>query len=174
LELLATAWLRLEQRWEEALRTQSALQEEYDRFGQGQPRQLSADERVRVLALAGDIPTLWHSPQTTAAERKEIVRLLVERVVVHVRADRERTAVDIAWRGGFQTSHAIVRSVSRYESLSDYRQLLERIGQLRDDGLTIARVATQLNQEGYRTPRSRKGFTSTSVRKLLSRLRQKA
>jgi DNA invertase Pin-like site-specific DNA recombinase len=164
----------LEQRWEESLRTRCALQEEYDRFLQDQPRQLTEDERVRILALAGDIPALWNSPQTPAADRKEIVRLLVERVVVHVRADSERTVVDIVWRGGITTSHAIVRSVSRYESLSDYRKLLARIGQLRHDGLTIARVAMQLNKEGYRTPRSRKGFTSTSVRKLLSRQRQKA
>jgi Recombinase zinc beta ribbon domain/Recombinase len=164
----------LERRWEEALRTQYELQEAYDRFLQDQPRQLSEDERVRIQALARDIPSLWHSPQTSAADRKEIVRLLVERVVVHVRADSERTEVEIAWRGGLTTSHSIVRSVSRYESLSDYRQLLDRIGQLRQEGLTIAQVAKQLNQEGYRTPRSRKGYTSTSVRKLLSRQRHKA
>jgi DNA invertase Pin-like site-specific DNA recombinase len=163
----------LEQRWEEALRTQRAFQEEYDRFLQDQPRQLSPAERARVLALAADIPTLWHSSQTTAADRKEIVRLLVERVVVHVRADSERAAVEIAWRGGLTTRHDVVRSVARYESLDDYPKLLERIGQLRDDGLTIAQVARQLNAEGYRTPKSRKGYTSTSVRKLLSRHRQK-
>jgi DNA invertase Pin-like site-specific DNA recombinase len=164
----------LEQRWEGSLRTQCALQEEYDRFVQDQPRQLSADERARIRALADDLPALWHSPQTTAADRKEIVRLLVERVVVHVQADSERGDVDIVWRGGLTTRHALLRSVSRYESLSDYPRLLARIGQLRHDGLTIAQVAKQLNKEGYRTPRSRKGYTSTSVRKLLSRQRQKA
>src|SRR5262249_54746330 len=46
----------LEQRWEESLRAQRALQEEYDRFQQEQPRQLLEDERARILALAGDIP----------------------------------------------------------------------------------------------------------------------
>ena len=164
----------LEQRWEEALRTQRALQEDYDRFLQEQPRQLHEDERARIVALASDIPSLWRSPETTAAERKEIVRLLVERVVVHVRTDSERTSVEIAWRGGLTTTHDVVRSVSRFESLSDYPKLLKRIRQLRKDGLTIAQVATQLNKEGYRTPRSRKGYTSTSVRKLLSCCRQKA
>ena len=99
--------------------------------------------------------------------------MLVERVVVQVQADSERTKVAIAWRGGLTTSHVIVRSVSRYECLSDYRQLLAKIRQLRHDGLTIAQVARQLNQEGYRTPRSRKGYTSTSVRKLLSQCKQK-
>jgi DNA invertase Pin-like site-specific DNA recombinase len=163
----------LEQRWEEALRTQRALQEDYDRFLQEQPRQLHEEERARIVALASDIPTLWHSAETTAAERKEIVRLLVERVVVHLQADSERAGVEIAWRGGLTTSHEVVRSVSRYESLSDYPALLKRIRQLRNDGLTIAQVARELNKDGYRTPRSRKGYTPTSVRKLLSRHRQK-
>jgi hypothetical protein len=164
----------LEQRWEAALRTQGALQEEYDRFLQDQPRQLSADEKARIRALADDLPALWHSPQTVAADRKDIVRLLVERVVAHVQAESEQGSVDIAWRGGLTTRHALVRSVSRYESLSGYAQLLARIRELRHDGLTIVEVAKQLNKEGYRTPRSRKGYTSTSVRKLLSRQRQKA
>jgi len=163
----------LEERWEEALRAHRALQEEYDRFLQEQPRQVGADERARIVALASDIPALWHSPQTSAAERKEIIRLLVERVVVQVQADSEQAAVAITWRGGHTTDHAIVRSVARYESLSDYPKLLERIQQLRDVGLTIAQVAAHLNKEGYRTPRSRKGYTPTSVRKLLSRYRQK-
>jgi DNA invertase Pin-like site-specific DNA recombinase len=164
----------LEQRWEETLRAQRALQEEYDRFEHDQPRQLHEEEKARIEALASDIPALWHSSETTVAERKEIVRLLVERVVVHVRADSERTGVEIAWRGGLTTRHEVARTVTRYEALSDYQELLKRIQQLRASGLTIAQVAVQLNEAGYRTPRSQKGYTSTSVRKLLSRIKQKA
>jgi DNA invertase Pin-like site-specific DNA recombinase len=164
----------LEQRWEEALRAQRALQEEYDRFQQGEPRQLSEEERARIVALASDIPALWRSPGTSATERKEIVRLLVERVVVQVRSDSERTGVEIAWRGGLTTRHEIARAVTRYESLSDYPKLLRRIRQLRKEGLTIAQVAARLNQEGFKAPRSGRGYTATSVRKLLSRLGQKA
>jgi exonuclease VII large subunit len=163
----------LEQRWEETLRMQQALQEEYDRFLQEQPRQLRADEEAQIVALAADIPTLWNACLTTNADRKEIVRLLVERVVVQVRADSERTEVLISWRGGPTTRHDMDRSVARYESLSGYPQLLARIQSLRRQGQTIAQVASQLNKEGFRTPRSRKGYTSTSVRKLLSRLGSK-
>jgi exonuclease VII large subunit len=163
----------LEQGWEEALRTQRALQEDYDRFLLEQPPQLSAAEKAQIQALANDIPTLWHSPQTTPADRKEIVRLVVEGVVVHVQAGSEQGRVEIMWRGGLKTGHSLVRTVSRYEFLSDFPRLLARIKQLRRQGLTIAEVAKQLNKEGYRTPRSRKGYTSTLVRKFLSRQRQK-
>ena len=67
------------------------------------------------------------------------------------------------------TRHEIVRPVARYESLGHYDQLINRIVELRQEGRTIKQIAAQLNGEGYHTPRSRKGYTSTSVRKLLSR-----
>jgi hypothetical protein len=102
-------------------------------------------------------------------DRKEIIRLLTERIVVHVRANTERAEAAIAWRGGQTTHHEIVRSVSRYESLGQYDQLMDRIVQLRRQGLTIKELAAQLTREGYRTPRTQKGYTPTSVRQLLSR-----
>jgi DNA invertase Pin-like site-specific DNA recombinase len=159
----------LERQWEEALRKQRDLTEEYDRFLKEQPPHLSEDQRARILALSSDLPTLWNAAETTAADRKELIRLVVERVVVHVRADSERAEVVISWRGGAATRHEIVRPVSRYESLSGYDQLMSRIIAMRQEGQSIQQIAVQLNAEGYRTPRSRKGYTSTSVRKLLSR-----
>ena len=134
-----------------------------------QPPQLSEDQRARNLALSGDLPTLWNASETTAADRKEIIRLMVERVVVHVRAESECGEAVISWRGGLTTRHEIVRTVSRYESLGRYDQLMNRIIEMRQEGRTIKQIAAQLNAEGYRTPRSRKGYTSTSVRKLMSR-----
>ena len=95
--------------------------------------------------------------------------MVVERVEVHVRAETERGEVVISWRGGVTTRHEIIRTVSRYESLGRYDQLMNRIIEMRQEGRTIKQIAAQLNAEGYRTPRSRKGYTSTSVRKLLSR-----
>src|SRR5262249_12588354 len=93
----------LERQWEEALRTQRALEEEYDRFLKEQPPQLSEDQRARILALSSDLPALWNAPETTVADRKEIIRLVVERVVVHVRAESERAEVLISWRCGATT-----------------------------------------------------------------------
>ena len=159
----------LERHWEQAMRNQRDLAEEYDRFLKEQPAHLSDDQRARILALSSDLPTLWNAPETTAADRKEIIRLVVDRVVVHVRADSECAEAVIWWRGGVTTRHAIVRPVSRYESLGHYDQLINRIVELRQEGRTIKQIAAQLNGEGYHTPRSRKGYTSTSVRKLLSR-----
>jgi hypothetical protein len=50
----------------------------------GSPRRLTPEELDRIRALAADIPSLWHGAETPAADRKEIVRALVERVTVTV------------------------------------------------------------------------------------------
>jgi DNA invertase Pin-like site-specific DNA recombinase len=159
----------LEQRWEEALRQQRELQEEWDRFDREQPPQLSVAERTRIRALSQDVTKLWSSSETTVVDRKELLRLLIERVTVTIGAETPTTSVTITWRGDCVTEHVIIRSVSRYEALKDYQKLLARVRELRAEGRTIREVATELNAEGYRTPMSGKGFTSTSVRKLISR-----
>jgi Recombinase zinc beta ribbon domain/Recombinase len=159
----------LEQQWEKTLRAHRDLREEYDRFLNEQPPRLTEEERSRIVALSADIPTLWHAPETTVMDRKEIIRLLTERIVVHVRANTERAGVAITWRGGQTTHHEIVRSVSRYESLGDYDRMMDRIVQLRREGMTIKELAAQLTREAYRTPRTQKGYTPTSVRQLLCR-----
>jgi hypothetical protein len=164
--LVARSW---ERQWEEALRNQRDLTEESDRFLKEQPPQLSAEQRARILALSSDLPTLWNAAETTAADRKQIIRLVVERVAVPVRAGTECGAVVIGWRGGVTTRHAIVRPVARDEAMGGYEQLRNRIIELRQEGQTIKPIAAQLNAEGYHTPRSRKGYTSTSVRQLWSR-----
>jgi len=53
--------------------------------------------------------------------------------------------------------------------MSNYNQLIERVVRLRHECLTMGQIAAQINSEGYHTPISRKGYTTTSVRKLLSR-----
>jgi hypothetical protein len=159
----------LERQWETALRNQRDLLEEYDRFLKEQPPHLSEDQRAQILALSSDLPALWHAPETTAADRKEIIRLVVDHVEVHVRAGSECGEVVISWRGGVTTRHEIIRTVARYESLGRYDQLMDRIIEMRHQGKTIKQIAARLNAEGYLTPRSRKGYTSTSVRRLLSR-----
>src|SRR5215467_8611735 len=74
----------LERAWEEKLVAQQHLEEEYHRFLQQRPRVLSETERQAIRRLATDIPTLWAAPTTTNADRKEIMRQVIERVIVDV------------------------------------------------------------------------------------------
>jgi DNA invertase Pin-like site-specific DNA recombinase len=161
---------QLEREWEEKLAAQCRLEDEYRRFRQTQPRGLRADERAAIRLLAADIPALWHAPTTTAAERKELIRQVVTRVVVAVQGESERVQVTIDWVGGTQTVGTIVRPVARLEQLSYYPQLCARVRQLAAEGLAAGAIAQRLNAEGYRPPKRRERFGAQGVEDLLVRL----
>src|SRR3954470_12215162 len=89
---------------------------------------LSPDEPDRIRALAADIPSLWNAADTPAADRKEIVRALIERVTVTIPGDAEQAIIRIEWIGGTATEHALRRPISCYGRLTDFarmRQLVE-------------------------------------------------
>ena len=95
--------------------------------------------------------------------------MLLERVEVTVQGASEQVRVRLTWKGGDRSEHALTRPVDRYEHLSDYAQLLERIGALSDDGLSLAQVAEHLNEEGFRPPKRTSRFTGGMVARLLSK-----
>jgi hypothetical protein len=159
----------LEARWEETLQEVRRLEEDYDRFLGEKPPHLTEAERARITALASDLPALWQAPTTTAADKKEVIRCLIERVVVDVRQASEYVGVAIHWQGGFVSRHEVVRAVQTYAQLRDGVQLLERILQLRRQGHSAARIAVRLNEEGFSSPKHRGRFSAEMVRQLLCR-----
>ncbi len=159
----------LEQRWEQALQAQRQLEEEYDRFVQQQPTELTEAQRQRLLALAQNIPGLWHAASTTPQQRKEIVRCLVEKVTVAVVQQSEQVRVMIQWAGGCQSEHVVQRPVCCYAQLSNYAALEERILALRAAGHSAVEIATTLNGEGWRPPKRAQRFSKHTVLQWLSR-----
>jgi DNA invertase Pin-like site-specific DNA recombinase len=160
----------LEARWEAALKHQGAAQDACDRLEHEESIKLGAVERRELEALSRDIPMLWHAPETTARERKEMLRCLIERVEVTRSGTGQQTAVAIRWAGGFQSRHELCRTVWCYEQLDNYEALLARLGALRRAGWRAPRIAEQLNAEGFQTPKQRGAFTADVVRSLYPRL----
>lgn len=161
---------QLERAWEGKLAAQQQLDQAYQRFAREQPRLLSPAEQGMIRRLAADLPALWDASTTTNADRKAIVRELVERVTVAVQGESERVGVTITWAGGAQTADEIVRPVARLEQLSYYPQLVERLHALAADGLSLAVIAQRLNDEGFRPPKRRERFGAHGVQELLRRL----
>ena len=108
----------LERQWEEALLAQRALEEEYARFQQDRPRGLTAAERAEIETLARDLPAVWRSPQTGVAEKRQIVRLLLERVVVWAPASSQEVTVHLHWSLGTVTEHRVTRAVRSWEQVA--------------------------------------------------------
>jgi DNA invertase Pin-like site-specific DNA recombinase len=90
----------LEAEWEKCLRAFEAAQTELARREQQRPRELSADERVRVLALGADLERVWAAASTTDRDRKELLRTLLDEVIVSVDRDNQQAHLKLRWRGG--------------------------------------------------------------------------
>jgi Recombinase zinc beta ribbon domain/MerR family regulatory protein len=157
----------LEARWDEALKKQRQTEEDYHRFLAKLPRKLSEAERQRIRSLSDSVAALWHAPGTSALDRKEIARCVVERVTVVVDKSTELNQVTITWLGGITTTHLVARPVGTHAQLKDFRRLTERITQLHREGLNRAQVAEKLNEEGFVPPRRRGTFTEGGIASLV-------
>ena len=155
----------LEKNWEAALGEQQQVREDYEQFHRTQPVQLTDEQRALVRELAEDIPALWDSPTTTPEDRQQIVRMLIERIELNIEGQSEQTDVAITWAGGFTSQHQMQRTVIGYSQLSNLDELLARIVELKNTGITLNQVADRMNREGYTSLR---GVPFTGM--ILSRL----
>ena len=93
----------LESEWEQRLRELEQAKAELARRERERPRALSAEDRRRLLALGADLQTVWEAPTTTARDRKELLRTLLEEVIVTVFKAEQRARLTLRWRGGSLT-----------------------------------------------------------------------
>jgi hypothetical protein len=161
----------LERRWEEALQAVQRLEADFDRFVRSQPRLLGAAERERIRRLAGEVPALWRAPTTTPADRRQVVRLLVDRVVLTVDPGDDRVAVRVEWAGGAARERTIRRDVQGYRNQRSWPALAARLAELHGRGEAPKAIAAILDREGFRPPKRASGFTAGMVRRLLHELR---
>ena len=161
---------QLEREWEAALAERAHLGEEYERYQRQRPARLSAAELAAIRALAGDIPALWAAPTTTVADRKRLLRAVIESVQVTADGATERVQATVTWAGGHQTHADLSRPVARIDQLSYYPALTERIRALAGQGLGSAAIAGQLAAEGFRTPRLHERFHDGEIQQLIRRL----
>jgi hypothetical protein len=161
---------QLAKEWEEKLTAHRQLQEDYQRFLQTQPQVLTRSQREAIEALAHNIPSLWHAPTTPVADRKEIVRQLIQRIIVAGEGLSERVQITIEWAGGGTTAGIATRPISQIENLSSYPQLCERIRRLAEAGYRSGRITEYLAEEGFHSPKYARPFSRQSVIELRRRL----
>ena len=139
----------LEKDWEAALAAQQQLTEDWHRFCQNAPPALTTQQKAAITAAAADLPGLWVAPSTTDADRKEVIRAVIDEITIAIRGRSELVDVTVSWAGGQQTHEVIRRPIQRSEDLSYYPHLAERITELAGAGWDPGRIADQLNAEGF-------------------------
>ena len=137
----------LEREWNDRLRAVQAAREKYEQHKKGASVTLEAEERMRVLSLATDFPSLWNSPSTNARERKRTVRLLIEDVTLsrgtHIR-------VDIRFRGGSTKSVTLPLPAPAWLLRKTGANVIAEIDALLEHH-TPREIAAILNERGHRS-----------------------
>ena len=126
-----------------------------------QPSRTLPDTNLRdLVALASDLPALLQAPTTTNRDRKELVRTLVQRVVI-VERTPEHVVATIHWNDGVEATVLRV-----FWDAYAHR----RIAELAAAGASIREMCMSLEQERLVT-RSGNLWTANAVHMILRRKR---
>jgi hypothetical protein len=139
----------LEREWEEKLAALGAAEAELELREHQRPRTLTAEEREQLLSLGADLGRVWSAPTTTDRDRKQLLRCLIEEVIVDVVREERRANLTVRWRGGALTELvvALPKPQPTIRTSEDTIELLRRLAVHYDD----ATIAGILNRQGRRS-----------------------
>lgn len=151
----------LEAAWEQRLRDLEQAQTELERKSQTRPRTLSPEDYQRIRALGADLNRVWAAPTTTDRDKKELLRTLLEEVIIAVQRDEFRAHLTLRWKGGMITEldvHLPRLNPARLRTDEDTVELVRRLAVHYPDGV----IAGILNRQGRKTVRGER-FTANQI-----------
>jgi DNA invertase Pin-like site-specific DNA recombinase/uncharacterized protein YndB with AHSA1/START domain len=151
----------LETEWEKRLRDLTTAEMELRRREQQRPNSLGPEQLQRIQMLGSDIGQVWSAVSTTDRDRKELLRTLLEEVVMNLKRAEGHAHLTLRWRGGAIT--ALDVPVPRFKPMGprtdeDTISLLRRLAALYPDEV----IAGILNRQGRKTA-SGERFTANQV-----------
>jgi DNA invertase Pin-like site-specific DNA recombinase/predicted DNA-binding transcriptional regulator AlpA len=151
----------LEAEWERRLRELEQAQAELTHRESQRPQSLTREERNAILALGADLKTVWNAPTTTPRDQKELLRTLLEEVIIAVYREECRAHLTLRWRGGLLTELDVELPRSRPATVrtdEDTVALVRRLATHYTDSV----IAGILNKQGRTTARDL-SFTANRV-----------
>jgi DNA invertase Pin-like site-specific DNA recombinase len=149
----------LERDWNEKLAEVERLEHEYATLPKPAAYLASPQQRQRILALAQDLPTIWHSSTTTHVERKQLLRFLIKDVTL----TRCQTSIRIGVR--WQTEALSTLEITRPKRVFDAKRtdpaVVNRVRELASTH-TDRQIAEILNHEKF-TPGMGGTFSESKV-----------
>ncbi len=146
----------LEQRWEAALQALQEAREQYARLERRAESDdmsvlMSPELREALRSLGQSLPTLWRQDTLSRAQRKSLLRCLIDKVVLHRRTP-DTIDTRIVWRGGAVSELAVPCTVGALSDLSGFAQMEAQILHLEAQGHGDEEIAEQLTLQGFRSP----------------------
>ena len=138
----------LERRWNNALLQLEDLKKQAAELQRQEARVATPEQKAKVLALARDLPRLWHAPTTQTKDRKRMLRLLFKDITVEKLSPLQQLQVHIRWQGGASTSLSVPLPPKIADRVRYPAVLVDRVRQLALR-LPDAEIAAQLQREGH-------------------------
>ncbi len=158
----------LESRWNQKLEELARVEHEYEQARSTRPLELSDKDKKKILALAGDLPGLWNAPTTTNSDKKRILRLLIQEVVLSpVDVPKRATRIRILWKTGAITELQTPRPTFS-ESRRTSPQVIAEIRQLARKHYCDSQIAEELNRSGLKS-----GLRHTFTHRLVAGIRKR-
>lgn len=144
----------LERRWEAALSEVRVAEDALAHQSSAPPIAQMGMGKVlhgKVIDLAGRLPHIWADPAIMDAQRKALLRCLVEKVVLD-RGEHDVALVRIVWRGGAVTDLEVKMKVNSVGKLTRGTEMRDRVLDLARNGIPDGEIAVALTREGHRSP----------------------
>jgi hypothetical protein len=139
----------LEREWEETLVALEALERECAVVRQREKLELGETERANILALSRDLPSVWHAPTTTVAERKNLIRMVISDITLSpVDVPTRMTRVQVRWETGATSDFTVPRF---HKACATPPDAIEFVRVLFNDGKSDLEIVTELNRRELRT-----------------------
>ena len=85
-------------------------------------------KHTEILSIGEDLPRVWHAETTTNADRKHLLRFVVQEVIVDQKRFRGKVWFQINWQTGASSEHEIIRHAVRSREHSEGERVQERLG----------------------------------------------
>ncbi|MCP5088191.1 MAG: recombinase family protein [Rhodobacteraceae bacterium] len=141
----------LEKLWEEKLRALEKGEKEFEAWASANRLELQPADREAILALGSNLSAIWHAPGTTAADRKQILRLVIKEVIVDQKRAHGMVWFQINWQTSATSQHQYARRVNAYKQHAYLDRIQQRIWELHAAGKLDDEIAEALNAEGLLT-----------------------
>jgi len=151
----------LETEWEKRLRDLAAAKAGLERRERQRPRLLSEEEKKKIRSLSSDLHKVWTAPTTTDRDRKELLRTLLEEVIITVNRSERCAHMTLRWKGSALTEIDLSLPRMKPHGLhtdEDTISLLRRLAVHYPDDV----IAGILNRQGRKTA-SGERFTANQV-----------
>lgn len=149
----------LERRWNDTLLEVEKVKQQIAEIAQSQNVVVS-NQRDQVLALARDLPKLWHTPETLAKDKKRILQLLLKDITVE-KPERHQAVLHMRWQGGLCEDLMVELPRSSADRWRHSEALVSRVRELAKQ-FSDEEIATKLDAEGLISAKGNR-FTRSSI-----------